>query len=521
MSAPKRARKAAALLPSDDFIGFASASSEHDAEDEEEEKLEEDENMETVRTEVDLPKAVPIDWSCSDLTMEFEMTDRGIILRHTLLPRVWALARGLRSAYQGRQKWHLEIVRLPKGSSSPNLLFGVLVQWPGCKPMPSPTTDVLDQPVLVLLADTGEQFFSSNLSPKLLRSPLFPKPLCEGDSIEIIADLNQRRLHFRCGEHTVEAKALPIRRDTTGPRGSRASNRLRETAYYPFVALQAGVEVQLSEHGPPLPRTHSSIEAIVLVGPPGAGKSTWAAKYTTAQGGHWHILGAEWFHQRYHFLEDQPKENAETVADQLGDAGRLELAERIIAAFSAFSEDLEVDDLCAAEAEVEDQNFRTSDLEDSREDKESQGLAHVLPEVLPELLQRAAARSVSVIADGCHLQASVRAKLRAALLRFPGRVRWVVVIPNTLQELLERQGRTAGPIEHSSTLPGGDPNCAVEFAEGGDKVFHQWLAQVNQTVATSTSQVEVSSSQSLGMHSFFTNFGNYNGYLSTEGIRRY
>lgn len=150
---PKRARTVAAS--SDDFICFDPAAGE---EAEEEDMEEDEETTDAVApAEVDMPKAVPIDWSCSDLTIDFEIPKgRGIILRRqSLLQGGWALARGARRAFQGRQVWHVKILRLPKGSSSPTLLFGVLVQWPGCQPMPHPGSDVLVQPVLVLLADTG------------------------------------------------------------------------------------------------------------------------------------------------------------------------------------------------------------------------------------------------------------------------------------------------------------------------------------------------------------------------------
>lgn len=142
--------------------------------------------------------------------------------------------------------------------------------------------------------------FSSNLSPKLLRAPLFPTPLREGETVEIIADLGRRRLLFRRGNETLEAKPLPVRRDTAG-RGSRASNRLRDTAYHPFLALQAGVEVELLDTSPWLTQPGPPAEAIILVGPPGAGKSTWAAEYAKVKEGHIHLLGAEWLHHRNHF----------------------------------------------------------------------------------------------------------------------------------------------------------------------------------------------------------------------------
>ena len=63
----------------------------------------------------------------------------------------------------------------------------------------------------------------------------------------------------------------------------------------------------LTQPGPPA-------EAIILVGPPGAGKSTWAAEYAKVKEGHIHLLGAEWLHHRNHFLEEeQPEQRGEAL----------------------------------------------------------------------------------------------------------------------------------------------------------------------------------------------------------------
>lgn len=224
--------------------------------------------------------------------------------------------------------------------------------------------------------------------------------------------------------------------------------------------------------------------------------------------------------------------------NELGDAGRQALAQRILEAFAAFYED-DAD-------ELKDSSGGSGEIFPTETPTQNQELPHLeahevcspgpnnlqelLAGVLPELLQRAAARCVSVIADGCHLQAFVRAELRAALLHFPGRVRWVIMIPNTLRELLERQGQTQPEEEEwsGSTLPGveGDCNFAlheVEFGEGRDRrVFQDWLGQVCPETSTAAANCDAcDTSQTPGMQVFFAKFGNATGYLSTEGTRRY
>ncbi|CAE7240500.1 unnamed protein product [Symbiodinium natans] len=219
-----------------------------------------------------------LDWSCSDLLLEirgdapsqsFGSSGRSGQSGHgsrglrvgTSTP-VWALGRGVSPAYQGRHRWKLRVLRLAKDSSEsaaspespppppPSLLFGVLAQFPGARPMPSaalgdPAGEGVEseEPALALLADTGDQLFSSNLSATLLRAPLLSGPLKEADLIEITHDLDRQSLRFRVeGGAEGEAKRLPLRR---AGRGTHASQRLRETAYYPFIAIRAGAEVEL------------------------------------------------------------------------------------------------------------------------------------------------------------------------------------------------------------------------------------------------------------------------------------
>lgn len=574
MSLQKRQKTAvAAVEPASDFMGFSleniGAEEEMEEEDIEDDEVQSVNAVAAHQTEKRTHSPLPIDWVRSDLIVDGEETLKGgiILRRDSSLPGAWGLARGSRAAFQGRQIWQLKLLRLPKNSKdsiSPNLLFGVLVQWPSCQPMPGPSKDVFDQPVLVLLADTGEHVFSSNLSPKLLRAPLFQKPLQEGDLIDIVADFGLGRLQFRRGGETGQAKPLPVRRDAAG-RGSRVSNRLRETAYHFFVALQCGVEVELLDTSPPPNEAQASksIEAIVLAGPPGSGKSTWAAEFARAEvakGGYIQVLGAEWLHHRMNFFEspspkvdDKGVEMAEVA--HLGDEGRQALAESIMEAFSFFADADSSEDMEQSPGFDSVSNMGRQPTRYMEESEEASLTKTQSPEVswqspgnlgreagkqnwapvLPQLLQRAAARSVSIIADGCHLQASFRAELRAALLHFPGRVRWMVVIPHTFQELIRRQGESKAcqDIEWlGSTLPGTEGGNfsihAVEFAEGRDpKVFQMWLEQFSSEVDTNATESHTTTSSQTAqagmtvMQTFFTKFGDPTGYLSTEGMRRY
>ena len=421
---------------------------------------------------VDVPlrevaKALQLDWQRSDLSLESEkLPGRGTILRQgDLLPGCWGLARGLRASYQGRHVWHVKILKLPR-RDQPDLLFGISVHWPGSRSMPGTGGE---QPAMILLANTGDEIFTSS-SGKLLRSHLFPA-LGAGEVISVIADLHARRLQFRRGGESVEAKPLPVRKDTSG-RGSHSSNRLRETAYFPFIALQPGVEVELLDSLSPLPEAPKSKEAVVLAGPPRSGKTTWASRYLDSH----HVLNAEWLEHRANFLDLELSEGPLS-----SEAQRL-LALRLVAAFSD----------------------------------------PPLARALPELLKRAGQRGVSVVADACHLCSAERAGLRAALLHFPGHVRWEVVLPKSLEELLSRQGQDAEAWRQewaSSTLPGAEENVgpSVDFVEGPQEVFRQWLLG-NEAVELEELQVKRRKS---GVQGFFGPFGDPDCFLSTEGTRRY
>ena len=143
---PKRLAGEAEEALNDGFLAFA------DPEESDEESREEascDGEQEQVHTDRPPPEApttegagaataLALDWSLSDLLLEeIPCTGRGLVVK-TATPEVWALGRGAHAAYQGRQKWRLRILRLPSASTSVSLLFGVLAQWPGCHPMPSP-----------------------------------------------------------------------------------------------------------------------------------------------------------------------------------------------------------------------------------------------------------------------------------------------------------------------------------------------------------------------------------------------
>ncbi|OLP88062.1 hypothetical protein AK812_SmicGene30660 [Symbiodinium microadriaticum] len=532
---PKRLAEEAEEALNDGFLAFA------DPEESDEESREEascDGEQEQVRTDRPPPEApttegagaataLALDWSLSDLLLEeIPCTGRGLVVK-TATPEVWALGRGAHAAYQGRQKWRLRILRLPSASTSVSLLFGVLAQWPGCHPMPSPEGSSAQQPALALLTDTGEQLFSSNLSSALLRAPLLPRALKVQDLIEVIMDLDTRRLCFRLeGDDKVEgeAKRLPIRRDTAG-RGSHASQRLRDTAYYPFFALRAGVEVELLDTRPaqrlpcaPIP------EAVILCGPPGAGKSTWARQH--AEGKTLQVLGAEWLHHRATFCSEvsaqpqpEPKGGnpaqislvAESGSDALGNEGRRLFAERLLKAFSTPEE-------AESRKPSEAWTFRRA--------------RDLLASELPELLRRAANRRTSVIADDCHLQAASRLALRNALHHFPGKVRWVIVLPETVGELLRRRSEPtdagfAADDWSGAALPAHrEGGLQVEYAEGRNLgVFQSWLMLEDAeepsswTLAQEAPPGKAAPSQELG--GFFQAYESGRDFLSTEGTRRF
>eukprot|EP00439_Symbiodinium_sp_Y106_P069357 s1667_g11.t3 len=517
--------------------------------------------------------ALPLDWSLSDLFLEEIPIPgrRGLVVK-TSTPEVWALGRGANAAYQGRQKWKLRILRLPSATASTpvSLLFGVLAQWPGCHPMPGPEGTA--QPALALLTDSGEQLFSSKLSSALLRAPLLPRALKVQDLIEVIMDLDMRRLCFRLeGDDKVEgearcrsflhdsnellplflheslaapeAKRLPVRKDTAG-RGSHASQRLRDTAYYPFFALRAGVEVELLDMRPaqrlpcgPIP------EAMILCGPPGAGKSTWARQHVA--GKTFQVLGAEWLHHRATFCSEasaqpEPKGGSpaqmsvltESGSDALGNEGRRLFAERLLKAFSAPEE-------AESRKPSEAWTFRRA--------------RDLLASELPELLRRAANRRTSVIADDCHLQAAGRLALRNALHHFPGKVRWIIVLPETVGELLRRRSEPtdeglAADDWSGASLPDREGGLHVEYAEGRNLgVFQSWLMledteeSASWTLAHEAPPGKAAASQELG--GFFQAYDScrpYNkfavqticffadqtlqlarDFLSTEGTRRF
>ena len=411
---------------------------------------------------VDVPprevaQALQLDWQHSDLSLESEkLPRRGTILRQgDLFPGCWGLARGLRGSYQGRHVWHVKILKLPRRDQA-DLLFGISVHWPSCSSMPGAG---VEEPAMILLANTGDQIFTSS-SGKLLRSPLCAA-LAAGEVIAVIADLHGRRLQFRRGGQSVEAKPLPVRKDSSG-RGSHSSNRLRETAYFPFIALQPGVEVELLDSLSPLPEAPGHQEAVILAGPPRSGKTTWASRYQESH----HVLNAEWLEHRANFLDLELSEGP------LNSEARRRLALRLLAAFSD----------------------------------------PPLARAVPELLRRAAQRGVSVVADDCHLSSCARAALRAALLHFPGPVRWEVVLPKTLEELLARQGQQAEAWRQewaSSTLP----EEHVDFVLGQREVFRRWLG--HEALEAPVKR------QKSGVQGFFRSFGDPGCFLSTEGTRRY
>ena len=168
----------------DGFLAFDDGESE---EEEEEEDQEREEPLDDMEGKEATAQPLALDWSCSDLLLEirgdapsqsFGSSGRSGQSGHgsrglrvgTSTP-VWALGRGVSPAYQGRHRWKLRVLRLAKDSSEsaaspespppppPSLLFGVLAQFPGARPMPSaalgdPAGEGVEseEPALALLA---------------------------------------------------------------------------------------------------------------------------------------------------------------------------------------------------------------------------------------------------------------------------------------------------------------------------------------------------------------------------------
>jgi len=140
------------------------------------------------------------------------------------------------------------------------------------------------------------------------------------------------------------------------------------------------------------------------------------------------------------------------------------------------------------------------------------------------LLERAAIRGAAVVVDDCHLQPQEQAALGDALARYPGKVRWVVVLPHSEAELQRRRAardwRLRAVDERAgASLPGlPGKHAHVEFAEGRDvTVFHAWR-QEGSRAGGRPSATTGGAKLDPGTHSFFRSFGD--AFLSTEGSRR-
>lgn len=163
----------------------------------------------------------------------------------------------------------------------------------------------------------------------------------------------------------------------------------------------------------------------------------------------------------------------------------------------------------------------------------------VLRATMPNLLRRAVERSASVVSDDCHLHAVHRAALRSALVKYSGRVRWIVVLPRTAAELRER--RQSRKEAHSALdeltdaeLPGsGRDGVQPEFVEGDDlSVFDEWRWGKGSEEASPSRQRRLArkkfgqqkrlsrrSGGSSVIHRFFRKYGGSKRFLSTEGAR--
>lgn len=452
-------------------------------------------------------RPLAVDFATSDLWLDVD--ERGVARAAHSLPDLWVLGRGSRAAYAGRNTWHLRIRTLPP-DSRPSLLFGWLAVPPGSAPLPGPVVgeQAVPQPSLTVAADTGAQLFTSNRSGALLCKPLLQRPLAEGDLIEARLDLLRRRVFFRVNRGAlVEASRLP----SLQPRGRNTS--FRQTAHYPFFALRAGMEVELLEDSslgaPPPAVAPMRAEVTMLVGPPGAGKTTWA--FREAAGKPTQIIGAELLHHRFRFSSALDESGGVVSAT---DAALAESISALIDEAAAAAEDVgaeeeedEIEGEDEESEEEEEEHGKEKELEElGVEDEDGdaelrmylqQALrgaeeAAVLgpegasgaaappatgaeaPSPLPcgaagegadadcprlfslarevvaehevELLTRALDRGCSVILDDCHLHAARRAELRAALARAVGRARWVVALPQHEKELWRRRSARGTPL---------------------------------------------------------------------------
>lgn len=612
----------------------------------------------TASSEASLPLAV--DLAASDPLLEviegFDGAFARWLAEPAIPPAVWAFGCGAGIAFAGRVGWCLRVRRLDS-DLRPCILAGWLTLPAGTVGLPGPTSEH-DRSLVVVVSDTGGQLVSSRASdahPKLLGSSLLPCALVPGDLVHITADITRLRVWFRVNDgDCIEALRLPApRRYSKG-----AHCRLLDTGYRPFFAVRGAAEVQALEGGAwSTPQAQklsigtggeAAPEAVVLAGPPGAGKTAWALRHVAAQSlasKPVHILGAEWLLHRAAFASalelllstesgvcslrrteeilsasDGSHNNLHSHADDEDAVGRPATPARLVALLAALpnlGEDhywvrgrgwnMEAidDDIRIARglgvpiltpwSESWSESWvganglwgdgRTTIQRNDREgapslsssrvaattatnivdngdvvgairtvaratlDRSSSAFTYVAPSAndrctclsldsarraialaMPELLRRAALRSASVVADDCHLIATRRSAVRASLVRYPGRVRWVVVLPCTSAELIRRRSASVlrAPEERAGAeLPGarGD-GLNVEFAEGSDlSVFEAWRRD-DLYVAVSEVRPELCSGgadraeRGHSVPGFFMAHGRGEELLSTEGAPR-
>lgn len=392
------------------------------------------------------------------------------------------------------------------------------------------------QPGLVLLANTGEQLFSSNqaTAKSLLRMPLLPQPLAEGDVVEAFLDLNMKIAQFRVNRgDCYKVQRLP--QPPKAPRGQ--ATRFNETVFRPFWALRGGVEVELFE-GDPARNCAEGIravngtegEALVLVGPRGAGKSTWAESYRRGRPpgtAPVHILGAELLLHRATFSD--PERPLVPSSSSSAPAPVPAPAPEPVAAAPADDGDTDDEDLgeqlrlCLGGSGSSSTAPPPTQVKEEPLSLEEWSLSRArrsLRTVVPECLRRASQRRVGVVADDCHLQATERAALKGALKGYTGRVRWMTVLPATLEEL---ERRLAASGQSSEERRGGSLPDDSEFAEGHDvRVFQLWLeASAAKAEPEETKDELLAPREEQSVEAFFEGYGEERQeFLSTEGCRR-
>lgn len=373
----------------------------------------------------------------------------------------WGLARlgGPVAVTERRARWAAEVVRLPKMeerggdlkevSVSGNLALGIgwLRVAPGGMEMPGPEWGLLTEAVapaqVYLLSNQRYLHRTSNVhgGGSLLHTGAWPpdqgaaaarsrrippsamvRQLREGDVLETQLDFEKSSVSFRLNRQGQFQEAFQVSSGDECLNGGsgRVPHRLASVRWYPFLALRWGAALRPVELPAAVENGNSSLvtpwrdsqrprqreppTAVLLFGPPGSGKTSWAAEHVKARGGVVnggaeiiHMLGAEWASHRLGFLGGH--------ADGDQDHG------------GCGDDDI----VMAGEGEKTRQLARST-----------------LFKALPRLLRAARDREASVLADACHLLPGDRQQSLRALRGYPGHISFAVALPGDSEELARR-----------------------------------------------------------------------------------